>query len=77
MKPFSAKTVLAAEVATLLGGRIGSLVDGEILAGDGASITLQDPTTGEALLDYASAGPGLVAQATSGAARAQRGSRPS
>ncbi|MCA3388095.1 MAG: aldehyde dehydrogenase family protein [Roseomonas sp.] len=71
MTPFSAKAVLASEVAALLGGRTGSLVDGEIIAGDGATITLQDPTTGAALLDYASAGPGLVAQATSSAARAQ------
>ena len=71
MTPFSAKTVLIEEVAALLGGRTGSLVDGEIIAGDGSTITLQDPTTGAALLDYASAGPGLVAQATSSAARAQ------
>ena len=71
MTPFSAKTVLATEVAALLGGRTGSLVDGEIIAGDGSTITLQDPTTGAALLDYTGAGPGLVAQATSGAARAQ------
>jgi aldehyde dehydrogenase (NAD+) len=71
MTPFSAKTVLFEEVATLLGGRTGSLVDGEIIAGDGSTITLQDPTTGAALLDYTSAGPGLVAQATSSAARAQ------
>ncbi|MFN6253016.1 MAG: aldehyde dehydrogenase family protein [Acetobacteraceae bacterium] len=71
MTPFSAKAVLATEVAALLGGRTGSLVDGEVIAGDGSTITLQDPTTGAALLEYTSAGPGLVAQATSSAARAQ------
>ena len=71
MTPFSAKAVLTAEVTALLGGRTGSLVNGEIIAGDGAIITLQDPTMGEALLDYASAGAGLIAEATSGAARAQ------
>ncbi|MFM8613839.1 MAG: aldehyde dehydrogenase, partial [Alphaproteobacteria bacterium] len=64
MTPFSAKAVLTAEVTALLAGRSGSLVNGEIIAGDGAIITLQDPTTGEALLDYASAGAGLIAEAT-------------
>ncbi|MBM3592863.1 MAG: aldehyde dehydrogenase family protein [Alphaproteobacteria bacterium] len=71
MTPFSAKAVLAEELAALLCGRVGSLVDGEIIAGDGTTITLQDPTTGAALLEYHSAGSGLVAQATSSAARAQ------
>ena len=51
MKSFDAKTIIADEVTTLLGGRIGSFVDGEIIAGDGAAITLQDPATGDALLD--------------------------
>ena len=68
---FDAKSIIAEEVAALLGGRAGSLVDGEIIAGDGAKITLQDPATGDALLEYNSAGPALVAQAASGAARAQ------
>ena len=71
MKSFDAKSIIAEEVAALLGGRAGSLVDGEIIAGDGAKITLQDPATGDALLEYNSAGPALVAQAASGAARAQ------
>ncbi|MEN9500413.1 MAG: hypothetical protein RIS83_2233 [Pseudomonadota bacterium] len=72
MTAFSAKSVLLTEVAALLGGRTGSLVDGEIVAGDGASITLQDPATGEALLAYDSAGASLVAPAVSSASRAQR-----
>lgn len=72
MTAFSAKSVLLTEVAALLGGRTGSLVDGEIVAGDGASITLQDPATGEALLAYDSAGASLVASAVSSASRAQR-----
>jgi len=71
MKAFDVKSIIAEEVAALLGGRAGSLVDGEIIAGDGAKITLQDPATGDALLEYNSAGPALVAQAASGAARAQ------
>ena len=40
MKAFDAKSIIAEEVAALLGGRAGSLVDGEIIAGDGAKITL-------------------------------------
>jgi len=72
MKSFDAKSIIEQEVATLLGGRVGSLVDGEIIAGDGAKITLQDPATGDALLEYASAGAGLVAQAAGVAVRAQR-----
>ena len=72
MKSFGAKSIMAEEVTTLLGGQVGSLVGGEIIAGDGAAITLQDPTNGEALLGYASAGPRLVAEAAGNAARAQQ-----
>jgi hypothetical protein len=42
MKSFGAKSIMAEEVTTLLGGQVGSLVGGEIIAGDGAAITLQD-----------------------------------
>ncbi|MGG5889294.1 aldehyde dehydrogenase family protein [Falsiroseomonas sp. HC035] len=69
---FQAGRVLEAEVARLLGGRIGSVVEGEVLAGQGAPICLEDPTTGLPMLSYADAGMGVARQASAGAARAQR-----
>ncbi|WP_137124328.1 aldehyde dehydrogenase family protein [Roseomonas sp. HF4] len=72
MTAFTAKDALAAGIAALLGGRAGSLVDGEIVAGGGAEVRLTDPATGAALLDYAAADAALAAAAAAGAARAQR-----
>lgn len=72
MSMFAAKTVLAEEIARLLGGRIGSLVMGEVAAGQGAPITLHDPATGLAMADYADAGAEVARQAATGAVAAQR-----
>ncbi|WP_439595029.1 aldehyde dehydrogenase family protein [Falsiroseomonas sp.] len=72
MSMFDAKAVLAEEVARLLGGRIGSVLQGEVTEGQGAPITLQDPATGQAMADYADAGAAVAREAARGAARAQR-----
>ncbi|MBR0679228.1 aldehyde dehydrogenase family protein [Roseomonas eburnea] len=72
MTVFSARPELEAGVAALLGGRAGSLVDGEIAEAAGPGVTLTDPATGAALMDYAAADGSLVAAACAGAARAQR-----
>ncbi len=68
----TAQSVLDRGIAALLGGRVGSLVDGEIVAGGGASVALTDPATGAGLLRYAAADAGAVAAACAGAARAHR-----
>jgi acyl-CoA reductase-like NAD-dependent aldehyde dehydrogenase len=57
--------------ASLLGGRAGSLVDGEITESTGPRIALTDPATGAVLLDYAAADASTAA-ACAGAARVQR-----
>lgn len=72
MIAFAAKEALLSGLDGLLGGRTGSLVDGEVADGRGARVTLMDPATGAALLDYAAADEGLAAAACTGAARAQR-----
>ncbi|MBN7119926.1 aldehyde dehydrogenase family protein [Ectopseudomonas oleovorans] len=46
-------------------------IAGSARAGDGAAITLTDPVTGEALLDYNDAGAALVSQAVAGAQKGQ------
>ncbi|NKC30275.1 aldehyde dehydrogenase family protein [Falsiroseomonas selenitidurans] len=69
---FQAERVLEAEIARLLGGRIGSVIDGQVVDGQGAGFTLQDPATGRAIARYADAGPALATAAAAGAARAQR-----
>lgn len=69
---FMAAAVAEAEISALLGGRLGSLVDGEIQAGQGEAIALQDPTTGGALPGYADSGAVMAQAAAAGAARAQR-----
>ncbi|MBU8546711.1 MULTISPECIES: aldehyde dehydrogenase family protein [Roseomonadaceae] len=69
---FDAKAVLAEDVVRLLGGRIGSVVQGEVLEGQGAAIALQDPATGQVMASYADAGAEVARQAAAGAARAQR-----
>jgi acyl-CoA reductase-like NAD-dependent aldehyde dehydrogenase len=71
MSSFQAAQVLEAEVARRLGGRVGSLVDGEVVAGQGAAIALQDPATGLPMLSYDDAGAAVARQAAAGAARAQ------
>jgi acyl-CoA reductase-like NAD-dependent aldehyde dehydrogenase len=68
----TAQTVLDGGIGALLGGRVGSLVDGEVVAGGGAPIALTDPATGAELLRYAAADASVVAAACAGAARAQR-----
>jgi len=72
MSAFAARAVLEEGVASLLGGRIGSLVDGEVVAGGGAHVALTDPSTGGAIAHYAAADAACVAAASAGAARAQR-----
>ncbi|WP_372617796.1 aldehyde dehydrogenase family protein [Falsiroseomonas sp.] len=73
MNAFAAAAVVRQGVQALLGGRVGSLVDGAIQEGQGAAIALQDPATGGALLDYADAGGEIARAAAAGAAKAQRG----
>jgi acyl-CoA reductase-like NAD-dependent aldehyde dehydrogenase len=68
---FQAGQVLEAEVARLLGGRVGSVVAGEVLAGQGEAIRLADPATGLPVLSYADAGATVARQAAAGAAQAQ------
>lgn len=70
---FAAASVAARGVAALLGGRVGSVVDGQVVAGQGSAITLDDPATGLPLLGYADAGAAVARAAAEGAARAQRG----
>ncbi|WP_422103272.1 aldehyde dehydrogenase family protein [Vreelandella sp.] len=47
-------------------------INGEVVAGEGESITLINPATGEALLSYRDAGAGLIERATQAAQRGQR-----
>lgn len=68
----TAGTVVAEGVRALLGGTVGSLVDGAVRAGEGAAIALRDPVTGLDLLTYADAGPTVALAAAAGAARGQR-----
>ncbi len=70
---FAARSVAEEGVATLLGGLVGSLVDGELVPGEGAEVALADPATGGPLLSYADAGATVARAAASGAASAQRG----
>jgi acyl-CoA reductase-like NAD-dependent aldehyde dehydrogenase len=72
MSAFAAAVVAREEVQALLGGRVGSLVDGAPRDGEGAPIALVDPATGTALLTYADAGAAVAQAAASGAARAQQ-----
>ena len=72
MSGFRASQVAAEGVAALLGGRVGSLVDGKIVEGQGAPVALEDPATGTALLSYADAGVAVARAAAAGAAKAQR-----
>lgn len=72
MTAFAAKDTLRRGLDALLGGRAGSLIDGELVEGSGARIALTDPATGAVLLDYAAADAVLVAAACAGAERAQR-----
>ncbi|PWS36669.1 aldehyde dehydrogenase [Falsiroseomonas bella] len=69
---FAAATVAREGVETLLGGRVGSLVDGATREGEGTPIELLDPATGSDLLAYADAGPAVARAAAAGAARAQQ-----
>ncbi len=72
MTGFIARQVLDEGVAALLGGRVGSLVDGEMVEGRAVRVALTDPATGAPLLDYAAADAALASAACVGAARAQR-----
>ncbi|BDG72173.1 aldehyde dehydrogenase family protein [Roseomonas fluvialis] len=68
----TAQAALDRGIAALLGGRVGSLVDGAVVPGGGALVALTDPATGADLLRYAAADAATVAAACAGAARAQR-----
>jgi acyl-CoA reductase-like NAD-dependent aldehyde dehydrogenase len=72
MTAAAAREAVEAGVASLLGGRIGSLVDGAILDGAGARVALTDPASGQQIAAYGAAEEGLIRAASSGAARAQR-----
>lgn len=64
---------VAALLSDLLpGGRIGSVVAGEILEGTGASLDLTNPADGGVLATFADAGPSVVAAAMAAARDAQR-----
>jgi len=69
---FAARATLEQGIARLLGGQVGSVIEGEIVAGQGAAIALADPTTGAKLLTYADASASVARLAAGGAARAQR-----
>ncbi|WP_445011028.1 aldehyde dehydrogenase family protein [Vreelandella stevensii] len=47
-------------------------IDGDLVAGEGAEITLINPATGEALVSYRDAGAALIERATQAAQRGQR-----
>lgn len=68
----AAREAVEAGVAALLGGRIGSLVDGAVAEGSGARIALTDPATGSEIAAYRAAEEALAGAAVAGAARAQR-----
>jgi acyl-CoA reductase-like NAD-dependent aldehyde dehydrogenase len=72
MTAAAAREAVEAGVASLLGGRIGSLVDGAIVDGAGARVALTDPASGQQIAAYGAAEEGLIRIASSGAARAQR-----
>ena len=55
MTAFAARDTLLSGLDALLGGRAGSLVDGEVVEGRGERVALTDPATGSVLLDYAAA----------------------
>ncbi|SEH25932.1 Acyl-CoA reductase [Methylobacterium sp. 275MFSha3.1] len=64
---------VAALLSDLLpGGRIGSVVAGEILAGTGAALDLTNPADGGVLATFADAGPSVVEAAMAAARDAQR-----
>ena len=64
---------VAALLADLLpGGRIGSVVAGEILQGTGAALDLTNPADGGVLATFADAGPSVVEAAMAAARDAQR-----
>ncbi|KTS43670.1 aldehyde dehydrogenase, partial [Methylobacterium radiotolerans] len=64
---------VAVLLADLLpGGRIGSVVAGEILAGTGAALDLTNPADGGVLATFADAGPSVVEAAMAAARDAQR-----
>ncbi|MGE8125362.1 aldehyde dehydrogenase family protein [Methylobacterium sp. NPDC080182] len=64
---------VAALLADLLpGGRIGSVVAGEVLAGTGAALDLTNPADGGVLATFADAGPSVVEAAMAAASDAQR-----
>lgn len=50
----------------------GSWINGELVAGQGESITLINPATGQAFMEYQDAGEGLVADAAQAAQQAQK-----
>jgi acyl-CoA reductase-like NAD-dependent aldehyde dehydrogenase len=68
----TAQHALERGIAALLGGQVGSLLNGEVVPGGGAEVALTDPATGAQLLRYAAADASVVAAACAGAARAQR-----
>ncbi|MGL5115825.1 MAG: aldehyde dehydrogenase family protein, partial [Beijerinckiaceae bacterium] len=62
---------LAERLSPFLPGlRAGSLVDGQIVAGNGAPVTLIDPASGREILSYGDAGEDVAKAAVSAAARA-------
>jgi acyl-CoA reductase-like NAD-dependent aldehyde dehydrogenase len=69
---FAARAEASAGIAALLGGRVGSVIDGVVAEGQGPEIALDDPATGGALLAYRDAGAEVSRAAASGAAAAQR-----
>jgi len=68
----AADRVVALLADLLPGGRIGSVVAGEILAGTGAALDLINPADGGVLATFADAGPSVVEAAMGAARDAQR-----
>jgi acyl-CoA reductase-like NAD-dependent aldehyde dehydrogenase len=67
-----ARSRVAQLLASLLpGGTVGSLVAGQIVAGDGAPLDLVNPADGQIILTYADAGAAVVEQAMAAAREAQ------
>jgi aldehyde dehydrogenase (NAD+) len=72
MNSNATEQLLAAYAHFFPSGVIGSYVNGELIAGEGADISLVNPATGEAFLTYKDAGEKVVAQAVAAAVQGQK-----
>lgn len=72
MNSNATEQLLAAFAPFFPDGVIGSYVNGEVLVGDGADVTLVNPATGVAFLSYKDAGAEVVSKAAVAAVAGQR-----